>query len=36
MEAEYEVLIYHTEVRWLSRENDLKRLFEIRQKFHLF
>jgi hypothetical protein len=36
MEAEYDVLLYHTEVLWLSRRQVLKRLFELRAKVSLF
>uniref|UniRef100_A0A7M4E8X6 DUF4371 domain-containing protein n=1 Tax=Crocodylus porosus TaxID=8502 RepID=A0A7M4E8X6_CROPO len=36
MGAEYEVLLYHTEVRWLSRGQVLKRLFKLRAEVSLF
>jgi hypothetical protein len=36
MGAEYEGLLYHTEVRWLSRGQVLKRLFELRAEVSLF
>ncbi|XP_042228588.1 protein ZBED8-like [Homarus americanus] len=36
MGAEYEVLLYHTEVRWLSRGQILKRLVELRAEVSLF
>ncbi|XP_042217593.1 protein ZBED8-like [Homarus americanus] len=36
MGAEYEVLLYHTEVRWLSRGQILKRLIELRAEVSLF
>jgi hypothetical protein len=34
--AEHEVLLYHTEVRWLSRGQILKRLLELRTEVELF
>jgi hypothetical protein len=36
MEVEYDVLLYHTEVRCLSRGHVLKRLFELRAEVSLF
>jgi hypothetical protein len=36
MRAEYEVLFYHTEVRWLSRGQVLKHLLEPRAEISLF
>uniref|UniRef100_A0A7M4F4W3 Zinc finger BED-type containing 5 n=1 Tax=Crocodylus porosus TaxID=8502 RepID=A0A7M4F4W3_CROPO len=36
MGAEYEVLLYHTEICWLSREQVLKCLFELRAEVSLF
>ena len=36
MGAEHEVLLYHTEVRWLSRGQALKRLFELRKEVSAF
>ena len=36
MGALHEVLFYHTEVRWLSKGQVLKRLMELRKKFHSF
>ena len=36
MRAEHEVLLYHTDVRWLSRGQVLKRLFELRKEVSAF
>ena len=36
MGAEHEVLLYHTKVRWLSRGQVLKRLFELRKEVSAF
>jgi hypothetical protein len=35
MRSEYEVFLYHTDVRWLSRGQVLKRLFELRAEVSL-
>ena len=36
MDANYTALLYHTQVCWLSKENMLSRIFELREKVTLF
>ena len=36
MDSEHQNLLYHTEVRWLSRGNVLRRLYELRNEVHEF
>ena len=36
MGAQHEVLLYHTEVRWLSIDQVLKRLMELRKEVSFF
>ena len=34
--AQHEILLYYTEIRWLSRGQVLKRLMELRKKVSFF
>ena len=34
--GEYQVFLYHTKIRWLSRGQVLKRLFELRKEVSVF
>ena len=36
MDADHTALLYHTQVRWLSKENMLSRIFELREEVKLF
>ena len=36
MDADHTVLLYHTQVRWLSKGNMLSRIFELREEVKLF
>jgi hypothetical protein len=36
MQKDHMTLYQHTEVRWLSRGNDLPRILELRKKLQLF
>ncbi|KAJ8721019.1 hypothetical protein PYW08_006484 [Mythimna loreyi] len=36
MNSEHETLLFHTEVRWLSKGNMLSRLYEIREEVKIF
>lgn len=36
MNSEHETLLFHTEVRWLSKGNMLSRLYELREEVKLF
>lgn len=36
MEAEHEVLFYYTEVRWLSKGQVMKRLYELQDEISNF
>ena len=36
MDADHTNLLYHTQVRWLSKGNMLSRVFELREEIRLF
>ena len=36
MDADHTALLYHTQVRWLSKRNMLSRIFELREEVKLF
>lgn len=36
LDSEYETLLFHTEVRWLSKGNMLERFFELREELKVF
>ena len=36
MDADHKALLLHTEVRWLSRDRVLKRVFEVREQIAFF
>ena len=36
MDADHTVLLYHTQVRWLSKKNMLSRIFKLREEVKLF
>ena len=36
MDADHTALLYHTQIRWLSKGNMLSRTFELREEVKLF
>lgn len=36
LDSEYDTLLFHTEVRWLSKGNVLKRLYELKEEMKIF